>query len=388
MMINLFDEAFILQYTVGCGELGLNGLLGYNYGPTDGKVYLNGGIVADAVISAHAPSVVVFSTRRPLALSGATHVSYWADSPAQYWVNDHLVGELRLPGENTAWVEIAPGEYTLRIETKNKNWAHTLWLLKRSSMPSTGRLAVVTVGCYEKTRLAQVLRWLFLSSAAHGVLVHVHGVGEELGNCYSRKIERLADFIGHLPQVYEWIVYLDGTDTLLIGNENEVVASLRDYGTPFIGTEACAFPCSEPSFTHKFKSPTVQRFPQAGIWGGPRKELLRTLWELQDLHYRLKTLRGPDFCYRNGRAIYNLWDDQFLWQVLHLAAPHKYFVPDYYWKLAANITCTSLNPLNDVFYVLDHRIMTQWGTRPWAIHVSGYDKQPVSLWAGILGPWR
>jgi len=378
----------IRGFSVGYGRLGIDGRLGYDYSYTDGLVYCNHAQKCDGTISAHAPSSIDIDISKPLSICGATHVSFFAKEPARFWVDEHWIGDLFEPGARTPWINLAPGHYTLNIEIQNKDWAHTLWLFNQCDRSDADRLAVVTVGCYDREVLPIRLRWLFQSAASAGIHVRVHGVGEALGNWFTRKIETLAKFIGNLPPSYEWVLYMDGNDTTVIADEAEIVSALRGYGGVCVGAEACAWPCTEPGFVERFQSPTIHKFPQAGIWGGERIALLRALWELQDLHYRIKIGKGPDFCYKDGVPIANAWDDQFLWQVLHLEYPHRFFVPDYYWSVTANLTCTSVNPRNSVFSVESGRIVTCWGTRPVAVHVSGWRKELAALWAGILRRWK
>lgn len=375
----------VLNAEVGYGQVGLSGALGYRHEWTDDKVYLNSIQSCDFALSAHAPSRLEVAVDQPVAIAGATHVSFWASAEAQFFINYHHIGSLSLPGDITPWIHVPPGKYTLRIDIANRDWAHTLWLFRQSPYPSEGRLALVTLGCYREAELPGQLRWLFTSAAKHGILVHVYGVNEALGNWFSRKIEGLAAFIGELPDVYSWVVYLDGNDTFVIADEDEIVRKLSEYGTVVTGAEACPWPCRDSTFVERFVAPTIHRFPQAGGWGGERAALLRALWALQLQHYEMKVGKGPEWCYREGRPIENLWDDQFMWQVLHLREPERWFRPDYYWHVIANLTCTNTNPYRkDPFWVDAGRIVTRWNTRPALVHVSGVRKGLAGMWLGIL----
>lgn len=375
----------ITQSNVGYGNLGVDGRLGYDYAFTSDKVYLNHRQECEAVISAHAPSTVEITITEPLAVAGATHVSFWASAEANFWIDWHHIGTVREPGDVTPWIHLAPGHYKLKTDIAHKDWAHTLWLFKRDHYDPSGRLALVTVGAYRESELQHKLRWIFSSSAQHGILVHVHGVNEAIGNWFTRKIELLAEFIGSLPDVYQWILYADGNDCMILDDERAVIKALSDYAYVCIGAEACPWPCEDEQFTAMFSAPTIHRFPQAGCWGGHRNLLLRTLWELQMLHYDLKNGIGPSWCFRDGKPIANLWDDQFLWQVLHCVKRHELFQPDYYWKVIANLTCTNVNPfITDTFHIAHNRIVTRWDTRPVVVHVSGWRKELPALWFGIM----
>jgi len=375
----------IQRATLGFGNLGVDGSLGYDFPFTSHKVYLNHRQQCDTAISCHAPSTVEIAVSQPIAVAGATHVSFWASTEASFWIDWHHIGILTEPGDITPWIHLAPGRYKLKTNIVHRDWAHTLWLFRRDEYNPSGRLAIVTVGAYPESELQGKLRWLFGSAAKQGLFVHVHGVNEALGNWFTRKIELLAQFIGSLPNIYQWILYADGNDCIILDDERAIIRALSDYGHVCIGAEACPWPCEDESFVSRFSAPTIHRFPQAGCWGGDRTLLLRALWELQVLHYDLKEGHGPSWCFRDGKPIANLWDDQFLWQVLHCLKPHQFFRPDYFWKVIANLTCTNVNPfITDMFRVERCRIVTRWDTRPVIAHISGWRKELPALWYGIM----
>ncbi len=161
-------------------------------------------------------------------------------------------------------------------------------------------------------QLASKLRFLFATAAKHGILVNVHGVGEPVGNWFTRKIEKMCEFIASLPDAYDWVIYADGTDCLVMADEQEVVDALRTYGTVCVGAEACPWPCTDEDFVSRFTAPTIHRFPQAGCWGGRRADLLRG--PMGPYRNNTTTKHGirPSWCFRDGQLIANAWDDQFM----------------------------------------------------------------------------
>lgn len=383
----------IVSEKCGHGKAGIGGKLGFSCRETRDVVLLPERIKYDQVLSAHAPSEVVVDVSPHVAVAGAGHAMFYGNPPVAFWVNDHMIGRITQACTQTPWVHIPPGRYRLRtqVEGDGNIRKHTVWIFRASELPPTGRLALVTIGCYPEKSLAGKLRWLYASAAARGILVHVTGVNEAYGNHFTRKIERLFEAIQALPSCYSHVVYLDGVDTFVLAGESEIKTKLDSLGSAVIGTEACCWPCRAPEWKDSLAAlaPDVrERYPNAGTWGGRidgNDGILAALLAVERLHYASKNRRGPEWIYKNGRPLASLWDDQFCWHALVRSGYRELFV-DYHWEAFANLTCTNVDPQNtERFFVRDGRIVTRKGAQPFAAHLSGGGKQRMGLWANFIG---
>lgn len=378
----------VLSEQCGHGRVGLDGDLGYDCHETAGRVLLPDSVAYDRAISAHAPSELVVEVHVSVALSGAAHATF-SGNPAVFWIDDHAIGRVARACQRTPQVHLPPGRYRLRIAPEgNADCKHTLWLLSASSMPREGRLALVTVGCYPRAELHGRLRWLFASAAAHGMLVHVHGIDQPYGNHFSTKIEGLFKTIQALAACYSHAVLLDAVDTMVVAQEGEFREKLDCLGSVVIGAESCAWPLDSQRWRDAFQADTDWRFPNSGCWGGRLdgpQGLLAALLAAQRLHYAAKNGRGPEWLYEDGRAVANLWDDQFCWQAL-VRSGWPGLVVDRRWEVFSNLTCTNLElGRTDRYAPLAGRLVTREGAVPCAIHLPGTGKRYLDLWGHFLG---
>ncbi len=370
------------------GRVGLDGDLGYPSPETSDRVLLPDRVCYDRVISAHAPSEMVVEVHVPVALTGAANASFSGD-PAVFWIDDHAIGSVTHACQQTPVIHLPPGRYRLRcLLTGLGHWKHTLWLVRSSPLSDSGRLALVTVGCYPEEDLANRLRWLFASAAAQGMLVHVVGVNESYGNHFTRKIEGLFHTLQSLPACYSHAVYLDGADSLVVAPETEFQEKLDALSGAVIGAESCAWPLDTPQWQNAFSAETDWRFPQAGSWGGRldgRDGLLAALLAAQRLHYAAKNGRGPEWLFEDGHPVANLWDDQFCWQAL-VRSGFPGLVVDSCWQVFSHLTCTNLDPARtDRYAARAGRLLTGDGAKPCAIHFPGTGKRHMDLWGHFLG---
>jgi hypothetical protein len=382
----------VLKHTVSYGSLGVDGLLGYKAPTTNDHVLVPPEIGPyDECLSAHAPSALFIETDSSVAVRGALNGSAWIHSggKCEFWIDHHWIGDAPYSGSPTPWVNLPPGQYLLRARpTHGAGGAHSIWLFRASTLAASGRLALTTIGCYPEDNIKSALRWLHISAAQNGLHLHVFGVAERMRSWYSAKIERMRGWLNVLPDCYSHAVYLDGTDTIVLGGELEMHAALDSFTTKsVIGAETCCWPERSQAWRDGFKADVSERFPQAGGWGGAIRGdggLLDTLTRIETMRNEWMSGRGPEWLL----PFRHFNDDQFLWQAFYRSNPNALAL-DSRFRLFANMTCTNM--------VLHHtdrirakggRLVCANGNRPCCAHFSGAGKLAWGPWLGFLGVAR
>lgn len=375
-------DGIAVDGSVGYGELAVNEL-GYESTETGIELPVPHRFKADYAVSAHAPSVLMLRTERPVAIAGYAAPSFFGRR-CWCWVDDHAIGHLDERCDVTAFVRLPPGEFRLTIAPEGPNTCcHTAWLLRTDI--ECPRLALVTVGCFSESDLPHQLYWLYRTAARFGILVHVHGVGEQLGNWFTRKIETMRRFIAGLPGVYSHVLYLDGSDSIVLAEESEIIERLQ---SATIGAENCSWPVRDGAWENYWRTrfpDGIGCFPQAAAWGGPRDEILHVLDQLIAWHYRAKDGRAPPWAFRDGAPLASWWDDQFIWQAaIRDGLPIRM---DHRWEVFAQMACTGTQLSADPQRVHSDgtRIITPHGTRPIAAHFSTPGRRFIPVWAKFMG---
>lgn len=113
-------------YTVGYGEVGTNGNLGYEQKQVS---------VAEATgdwhwVSAHATSRLTIQATQPTEIVGAVNDTGRPRGPIEYRVDGHSVGTLTNAGEVTETQKIPAGIHVLEIQAADNRQGHTVWGLR------------------------------------------------------------------------------------------------------------------------------------------------------------------------------------------------------------------------------------------------------------------
>jgi hypothetical protein len=375
----------ILKGTVGHGDIGLGGSLGYRDDMADGRVALPAWVDPfDHSVSAHAPSDLLVELREPTDLRGAlnagANLTSHNSGPCEFWVNDHWVGDLSFPCETTPWLHLPPGTYRLRIATTHRHWgAHSLWLGRKGAHPSSGRLALVTVGCYPPREVKRQLYWLHRTAARFGLLVHTFGIDTYYQCHYDAKVERMSRWLKDLPSCYDKVLYMDGRDTFVAAGEAYVTARLGD-GVLISGEPTC-WPDRRPEWSALFRGDTDQLYPNAGMWAGPRNKVEDQLGRIREFY--LRCLAGS----RVGLVTStNQFDnDQYVWQA-YMAYGGADIATDTHMRLFCTLAWIHANVEGTGRVKAEGcGLVTEYGTRPVCIHFPGGNTEKMSYWARWLG---
>ncbi|MEM4204479.1 MAG: hypothetical protein QXS54_10465 [Candidatus Methanomethylicaceae archaeon] len=368
----------LLSSTVGWGQAAID-VLGYRCRETQDRIVVLGAPQWVHAISAHAPSRVTVNIDSPCAIVAATNASFRCEAPITAWIDHHHVATLTRSSQRGPAIHVPPGQYLLKMETSDYRCAHTVWLIYESPQSDKERLAVITIGAFPEAELSKRLQMLFRSCALRGLLVLVAQVGEQYQNHYTNKIVRLTEYINRLPEVYEYILYIDGLDGFLLANENEIRSFLEETRRMVIGAEDCCWPLRDDDFRNRFAVGT-HRFLNAGCWAGHRSDTLNTLSRLTQVREDIVSgkLQVPGY---HPRMLTN---DQFIWQVAYLERQIDVDL-DTEWQFVANLPCTWMYPTDNNYFVINGtRLYTHNGTKPKAVHLPGRGKSCKHLWWGLI----
>jgi len=393
----------IVDAKCGFGRVAVD-IMGFDCPETGGRTMLLRPIDYDNAICAHAPSELTVEVLKPVEVAAAANASFKAE-PVRAWINWHMVGELRRGSDVTPWIKLAPGEYKLWFECNSKSYAHTLWLVKRSSASRAAeRLAVITAGFYEQSQLPDKLNRLFRSAARRGTLLWTYGVGKKYESYTQAKIVDLIPFIESLPTSIDTVVFTDGIDSFLIDDGDgilerlerhfpeQVVVSGVDYCWPIRGLNWAEMFLRPLGIRAALEGPfivdgkIVYPFINVGEFGGPRAAVLDVLRRLNELFTEVLDQQYDD---RVASVIANgaetrPYIDEYLWQVAHAAGLIQVTV-DIEWKVFVCLRSKSLvSPRfklcreGDAIY-----FETPEGHRPAIIHIPGSSKRALYLWDGL-----
>lgn len=374
--ITLPGGVVIQSYRVGYGNLAYDGTLGYSDGLTDGRVMLPAAKPDDLVISAHADSELSVSLPWPAEVSGAMDATTATQGRhCEFWVNHHWIGDLQMGCSTTPAIMLPAGRYTLRANSSiSANGMHSLWVIRRAT--AAPELSLATIGCYPIAQIKDRLRWLHWTAARHGMLLNVFGVGEQYQSHFSAKVDRLAGWIKTLSDGK--VLYMDGRDAFLQGNEAEILQKLEPFIPLVIGAEKCVWPVN--GWAGQFDQTVEQRYPQAGMFAGDRGAVLTALAELQAL--RSDWIKGnvPDWIKAAPGSAQN--DDQAMWQAAIALGRVKARL-DHNADLLFNVTCLGTKLVGNQDVKLDgRRIKSKWGTSAPCIHFSGQGANDMEQWIG------
>lgn len=376
---------------VGYGRLGFDGDLGYQ--TNSGRKVSQSGIAPESILlSAHAPSEIKLSVTCRMRVHGflSDTAALLPSAPATFTLNEHPLGQVRGPGDRTAGIEIPPGDYTLRVACKIKDFRHTVWELlpcpENGSSTADKQLEVVTIACYPPQEAPEVLWPLARSAQRFGHLLSVTGVG----TCYEGhtkvKITRLLDYIKQGTS--EYVLFADGRDTLILADEEEIIETFKQFDSDFvISMESGCWPIFDASWRTSFPEMTDGRnWPNAGGWMGTRKGVIRVLTEAYRLQQDL--IMGPVLgnASRWHHHLVNMHhDDQILLQFLYLEGKIK---GDDSCRLFTNVgTADRRITDNPEFEFGSERVkLRSTGAEPSVIHFSGSACDECrDQWAARLG---
>lgn len=376
----------LIRGTVGHGDIGLGGSLGYHDDVAGGKVALPGWVDSfDLSISAHAASDLLVELAEPTdvrgALNAGANLTAHDSGPCEFWVDDHWVGDLTFPCETTPWVHLPQGVYRLRVVPTHRNWgAHTVWLARRGEPATAGRLALVTVACYPAGEVKRHLYWLYRSAARVGLLVHALGVDTRYVGHYQAKVERVAGWLAALPPCYDKVLYLDGRDTFVTAGETDLAGRVG-AGVRISGEPSC-WPDRRPEWAALFRGDTDLVYPNAGMWAGPRGAIGEQLDRIR--RFRRRCAAG----HRVGLVAATPHlddDDQHLWQACMAYEPAG-VETDTRMALFCTLGWVDANVRGTGRVRADrHGLVTEYGTRPACAHFPGGSTERMSYWARWLG---
>ncbi len=393
-------DFYTVAGTVGHGELAVN-RLGYSDAfPT--MILARDDLAGWTAISAHAPSAVRLTLRRPAMVYGFLNCSAAILPQGQsvsFWADWNSIGDGSLPGDRTPAIYLDAGEHQLlaRCAPGRNATRHAIWALRPTvaEIPplhgpaQAANTAVVTIGAYPPERVPDELCALAYSAHKQGAWLNVFGVGERYKNHFSAKINRMRQWLAALPAQYNHVLYLDGRDTVLIQPLEHICREFNAIGSPIVvSAEGSCYPVRGPEWRERFPAhPTGRRWINAGIWMGRREALLAGLRQLDELYAGLlpsRPLPGHEDLLPYRRHITN---DQFLWQAGYLKRIFRMHV-DHEARLFGNVTCSDQRiPINRDFQFEDGKVIVRaTGARPGVLHFSGPARlQWRDAWCGFLG---
>jgi hypothetical protein len=379
------DSMQLIQWKVGHGEVRLDGFLGYSDAFTNDRVALPGWVGPfDNSISAHATSDLVVDLAKPTDLCGAlnagANLTAHDSGPCEFWINDHWIGDLSFPCETTPWICVPPGIHRLRTIPTRRHWgAHTIWLARNCERAASGRLALVTIGCYPLAEVKKHLYWLYRSAARVGLLVHAFGIDSRYYSHYQSKIERLDGWLDSLPACYDKVLYLDGRDTFVTAGETELAGRLR--GEILISGEPGCWPDRRPEWAALFHGDTDQIYPNAGMWAGDRVAVREQFDRIRSFHRRCSA--GHRVGLLRSTSYFD--NDQHLWQACMAYEPCK-VETDTRMNLFCTLAWIDANIEGTGRVRPDrHGVATEYDTRPACLHFPGGNTEKMGYWARWLG---
>jgi hypothetical protein len=374
----------------GWGQIGIGGNIGFHSGLSRHVTPLGAG-ERGCVISAHPPSRIVIDLHGPARLDGYLNATTtWApQQPTVFLVNENPIGVAYGPMERAGGLLLSAGRYTLRTLAACPDARHSCWQLSVDhGISRSGRLRVVTVACYPEHHAWREIWHMSQSLQRQGFLAEVMGIGTEYRNHADAKIHRLLEFIE--TQQCSYVLYIDGKDSLVLANEEELISDFKSIGADFvISMERGCWPvCNNPAWEARF--PEVAggfRWPNAGGWMGTRSGVLRVLRRAQAL---ARQASGADLWdddvdaeARQVLQAYHL-DDQALLQWLYLRGQ---IVGDLRCRLFTNVGTASPLLEDNPDYVIGQGLveLKYNGEHPKVIHFSGGACSACrDQWSGVL----
>jgi hypothetical protein len=395
------DYLHIIDGRAAYGQVSTDDL-GYPCRETHGQVVVLSPASYDVAISAHAPSELRVVLEQSAIIRAATNASFCARSPSRAWIGWHHIGDLAYSSATTPAIHVPPGEYRLRFETPTMPGSHTLWLIGPSDKPPTGRVALVTCGFYPHDELADKLRRLFRSAALRGMLVHVVGVGEHYRNHTWGKAIRMREELACLPAAYDWVVYTDGCDSFMVGDENDIMAQLASIprGTIVMSAEDACWPVRDELWAKAFTEPhglpaklegphlvdgrPIHVYPCAGQFAGRKEDVLEALATIERMADEIRRGEIPICVGRENRPA----NDQYVWQVAMMTGRLNVQL-DIHWRLFAQVSTVHRWPTRNRYYrILPERgglsFIACYNNRPALVHNSGPGKRWLHMFDGLI----
>jgi len=396
---NLFHD---LRGHVGRGAIGVGSVLGFHDGLVN-RPLCRKSLEGFITISAHATSMLRLTLERPASAFGFVNAGATFDqrNPVEFWANYNYVGTARGPCDFTDEYRLEAGDCCLQAVGAGTaaQSGHSVWALAPASAfelpPTTNRAtdantAVLTIAAFPAAQIPRQMAHLGYSARKHGIQICVRGMGEKYSHVES-KVRHARQWIDELPNRYEYVLYVDCTDTIFARPLSDACAIFNDIGIPIaIGAETMCYPVGDLAWRDRFPPHNHnQRWVNAGMWMGQRAALLKALGTLTEVHELLKQpVASSDFA--------DLWnwrnwadDDQFLWQIALL----KNFFPLYLdrdSRLFLNVATLDRRLTDNIDCELDSTsgmVTVKWsGGRPAILHFSAEANQHCKQqWAGYLG---
>jgi hypothetical protein len=122
------------------------------------------------------------------------------------------------------------------------------------------------------------------------------GVGTPYESEFKAKVLRLREFVRGLDA--EYVLYMDGRDSLLLAGEEEILAEFSKFQADFvISMERGSWPVQDGNWRAAFpRVANGRQFPNAGGWMGTKSGVLRVLDRCAELQNLVAT--GKTDCFR------------------------------------------------------------------------------------------
>jgi hypothetical protein len=261
--------------------------------------------------------------------------------------------------------------------------AHALWLFNKNSSYQP-RIALVTVACYPKGQVKDKVKQLFTSAARLSWFIHAFGANTPFESFYRSKIERLKGWLESLPNIYEYVIFLDAHDTFTLNFTEEQVYSKLKHPL-LISVESGLWPEQSQEWAEPLKKLAIKANPKSplffinsGMICGKKEVLISSLKEIIELRQNWLAGQVLDWLKPYKRHIS---DDQFLWQAYYRAKPEAVTL-----DLTEEIFCTMpWHRLKGEFNredikLCDGKLQTQFNTEPCFVHFPSPDTPSFKRW--------
>jgi hypothetical protein len=385
----------VISGTCQWGVITSDGSLGYKSDIANNRVVAASIEEFDQILSAHAKSDVTIELHAPAVVQGFIAASTSGDpcNPVLFTIDFNSVGMAWQPLDATEAIRLPRGTYRLRCLSRNKpNGLHSAWGFRRVPEPIPSALQIITVGRYPLEVLDWTIAGLTRSATRFGRLVKVCDPGEPMGSWPLCKLEATLQVVRELPDHITHILFCDGCDCMVLGEDQELIKRFQQVGADFaISMERICWPISDDR-EWKTMFPEVpgrRRFPNSGMWMGTREATVRVLEECLVTYRQVKEDNLPPSLRKWQRhAKWADRSDQWMFQLTHFSERVPIHLDSRY-DLFANMgpDCRLLE--NNPDYELDAgrlRALPE-GTHPLVIHFAG-GCTGKSEWQARLGTLR
>lgn len=385
----------ILSGTTNWGNIAIGGALGYASELAADRVVTAPGEHFDELLSAHAMSDVTVELHEPAQVQGFISGSSPGDcfNPVLFTIDHNSLGLAWQTFDASEAVVLAPGVHRLRCLSRNGyEGLHSVWGFRRVSSVPARALEIFTVGRYPLDKVDWKLMNFTRSVTRFGRLAHVLGAGKPMESWPECKVADTLKAIRGLPDSVTHILFSDGEDAAILGDETALIERFRGLGTEFlISAESNCWPVrDDPEWEDCF--PPVQgnkRFINSGGWMATREGAETVLAEVMRTYYEVRGSRLPAAMEKWGKySRYVERSDQWNFQMALLAGRVRFHVDHGFELFSSMGTECRLLENNPEIDLVDGKLHSIFGnTYPLLLHFNSHSPG-LNRWLAMLGVLR